>query len=53
MINQLRRILEILPTLEQALEQASADLLKNLCSVRKPKTFEEIRVKAPDVDPDG
>ena len=33
MINQLRRILDILPTLQQALEQATSDLLKNLCSV--------------------
>ena len=33
MINQLRRILDILPTLQQALEQATCDLMKNLCSV--------------------
>ncbi len=33
MINQLRRILDILPTLQQALEQSTCDLLKNLCSV--------------------
>jgi hypothetical protein len=35
MINQLRRILDILPTLQQALEQSTCDLLKNLCSVEK------------------
>jgi hypothetical protein len=33
MINQLRRILDILPTLQQALEQSTCELLKNLCSV--------------------
>jgi hypothetical protein len=32
-VNQLRRILDILPTLQQALEQSTCDLLKNLCSV--------------------
>ena len=33
MLNQLRRILDILPSLQQALDQASSDLLKNLSSV--------------------
>jgi hypothetical protein len=35
MTNQLRRILDILPTLQQALEQSTCELLKNLCSVDK------------------
>ena len=53
MINQLRRLLEVLPTLEQALEQASSDLLKNLCSVRKTTTCGDILVQALAVDPHG
>jgi hypothetical protein len=39
MINQLRRILDILPTLQQALEQSTSELLKNLCSVEKTFFF--------------
>jgi hypothetical protein len=42
MVNQLRRILDILPTLQQALEQSTCDLLKNLCSVLTDQRFQAI-----------
>ncbi|CAF3793740.1 unnamed protein product [Rotaria sordida] len=42
MINQLRRILDILPTLQQALEQSTSDLLKNLCSILNDQRFQVI-----------
>ncbi|CAF0970194.1 unnamed protein product [Adineta steineri] len=42
MINQLRRILDILPTLQQALEQSTCDLLKNLCSIFGDQRFQII-----------
>jgi len=42
MINQLRRILDILPTLQQALEQSTCELLKNLCSVLNDQRFQLI-----------
>ncbi|CAF4273670.1 unnamed protein product, partial [Rotaria sp. Silwood2] len=42
MINQLRRILDILPTLQQALEQSTSDLLKNLCSILSDQRFQII-----------
>ncbi|CAF1168591.1 unnamed protein product [Adineta ricciae] len=40
MINQLRRILDVLPTLQQALEQSTSDLLKNLCSTLGDQRFQ-------------
>ncbi|CAF1578099.1 unnamed protein product [Rotaria magnacalcarata] len=42
MINQLRRILDILPTLQQALEQSTCELLKNLCSILNDQRFQAI-----------
>lgn len=42
MVNQFRRILDILPTLQQALEQSTCDLLKNLCSVLTDQRFQAI-----------
>ncbi|UJR15112.1 hypothetical protein I4U23_002078 [Adineta vaga] len=40
MINQLRRILDVLPTLQQALEQSTSELLKNLCSTLNDPRFQ-------------